>query len=66
MVGANNIDDSLVAKEAKGSGWRIGKKKEILRAREKNMKKITKLSREAEGYREVGEAGREKDWRKSF
>ena len=44
MFGTNSIDDSLVAKDAKGSGWRIGKKKEVLRAREKNMKKITKLS----------------------
>lgn len=43
MVGTNGIDDSLVAKEAKGSGWTIGKKKDILRAREKNMKKMTKL-----------------------
>lgn len=43
MVGTNSIDDGLVAKEAKGSGWRVGKKQEVLRAREKNMKKITKL-----------------------
>lgn len=36
VVGASSVDDSLVAKEAKGSGWRIRKKK-------KNVKKITKL-----------------------
>ena len=39
-----SVDDSLIAKEAKGSEWRIGKKKEVLRAREKNMKKSTKFS----------------------
>lgn len=43
MVGTNSIDDSLVAKEFKGSRWRTGKKKEVLKARNKNMKKITKL-----------------------
>lgn len=43
VVGTNSIDDSLVAKEFKGSRWRTGKKKEVLKARNKNMKKITKL-----------------------
>lgn len=43
MVGTNSIDDSLVAKEFKGSRWRTGKKKEVLKARNKNMKKITEV-----------------------
>lgn len=43
MVGTDSIDDSLVAKESKGSSWRTGRKKEVLKARNNNMKKSTKL-----------------------
>lgn len=66
MVGTNSIDDSLVAKEFKGSRWRTGKKKEVLKARNKNMKKNYRGFGEAKVYREVVEAGRGEGLEKSF
>lgn len=43
VVATNSIDDSLITKKSEGVSWRTGRKKEVLKARNKNMKRSMKF-----------------------